>query len=87
MGKAYDYSFRPVFGDPDPGSGGGCDERPHRVEMFAAGTDPTSAVAEWRSFGLCAEHESQLRSYDARLLAHALLSRFRAAPAARRGGS
>ncbi|MGA8274935.1 MAG: hypothetical protein WB789_00980 [Thermoplasmata archaeon] len=86
MGQAYDYSFRPIVGDPDPGSGGGCDEYPHRVEMFAAGTDPASATAEWRPFSLCAEHESQLRSYDARFLSRALVSRFRAAPVARRGG-
>jgi hypothetical protein len=80
MGKAYDYSFRPVVGEPDPGSGGGCDERPHRVEMFAATVDPRSAPTEWRSFGLCAEHESQLRSYDARLIARGLASRFHGSP-------
>jgi len=85
MGKAYDYSFRPIVGDPDVGSGGGCDERPHRVEMFAAATDPLSPSAEWRPFGLCAEHESQLQPYDGRLRARGLPSRFRPVPAARRG--
>ncbi|HXQ48689.1 MAG TPA: hypothetical protein VN842_02780 [Thermoplasmata archaeon] len=85
MGRAYDYSFRPVVGDPDVGSGGGCDEMPHRVEMFAAGTDPTSATAEWQPFGLCAEHESQLRGYDARVRARGMGSRFRASPATPRG--
>jgi hypothetical protein len=82
MGKAYDYSFRPIVGDPEPGSGGGCDERPHRVEMFSASGDALPTSAEWRPFGLCAEHESQLRVYDAKFLARNLRSRFRA-PVAR----
>jgi hypothetical protein len=84
MGLAYDYSFRPVLGDPDSGSGGGCDERPHRVEMFRAQTDPASTAAEWRPFGLCAEHETQLRDYDARVRGRGQPSRFRnASPAPR----
>jgi hypothetical protein len=77
MGRAYDFSFRPLVGDPDPGSGGGCDERPHRVEMFGAAADPSAPTAEWRPFGLCAEHEGQLRGYDARLRARSIASRFR----------
>jgi hypothetical protein len=84
MGKAFEYSFRPLVGEPDPGSGGGCDERPHRVELYSAATDPRSATPEWRPFGLCAEHESQLRSYDGRLPSRGLPSRFRVPAAAGR---
>jgi hypothetical protein len=87
MGKAYDYSFRPLVGDPDVGAGGGCDERPHRVEMFSASTDPRAATADWRTFGLCLEHETQLRAYDDRLRSRSLPSRFRSASAAPRGGT
>jgi hypothetical protein len=82
MGKAYDFSFRPVVGEPDPGSGGGCDERPHRVELYSATANPASADAPWRSFGLCAEHEGQLRQYDGRQVARGTASRFRTAPPA-----
>lgn len=77
MGKAYDYSFRPLVGEPDVGAGGGCDERPHRVEMFSAGAAGRVDSVEWRPFGLCTEHETQLRSYDARLVALGTPSRFR----------
>ncbi|MCI4364814.1 MAG: hypothetical protein L3K10_01940 [Thermoplasmata archaeon] len=81
MGAAYDYSFRPTVGDPEAGSGGGCDERPHRVELFSATTDPGATLAEWRPFGLCTEHESQLQGYDRRLVGQGRPSRFRARPA------
>ena len=77
MGTAYDYSFRPVVGDPDPGTGGGCDERPHRVELYSADVDPVAAPSSWRAFGLCGEHESQLRGADAKVQARGLRSRFR----------
>jgi hypothetical protein len=80
MGKAYDYSFRPVVGDPDTGTGGGCDERPHRVELYAALTNPTVDPTQWRPFGLCAEHESQLRASDAKVQTRGLPSRFRTGP-------
>jgi hypothetical protein len=80
MGKAYDYSFRPVVGEPELGFGGGCDERPHRVELFGASADPARPEAEWRSFGLCGEHESQLRQADRRLTTGGTPSRFRAPP-------
>ena len=83
MGAAYDFGFRPVVGDPAPGSGGPCDDRPHRVELFAARTDVHSSLAEWRAFSLCPEHELQLRQYDSRLRAEGRPSRFRDAP---RGG-
>ena len=61
MGAAYDFGFRPVVGDPVPGSGGPCDDRPHRVTLFAALTDVVSPSAEWRTFSLCPVHELQLR--------------------------
>ncbi|HLM90915.1 MAG TPA: hypothetical protein VK424_02530 [Thermoplasmata archaeon] len=86
LGMAYDYSFRPTLGDPDPSYGGGCDERPHRVELYSAQTDPRSATAEWQPFGLCDEHEGQLRQSDVRQTAQGTPSRFRAvaAPQGRR---
>ena len=77
MGAAYDFGFRPVVGDPTPGAGGPCDDRPHRVELFGALTDVHSPSAEWRSFSLCPEHELQLRQFDARLQAEGRPSRFR----------
>lgn len=79
MGLAYDYAFRPVVGDADAATGGGCDDRPHRVELYAAAADPRSAAAEWRPFSLCPEHEAQLLPYDGRLRALGLASRFRGA--------
>ena len=87
MGSAYDYAFRPVVGDPDPGTGGPCDDRPHRVELFSATADPRAASAEWRGFSLCPDHESQLARYDARIQSAGAPSRFRRAavpPATRR---
>lgn len=81
MGRAYDFAFRPLVGEAETGSGGPCDTRPHRVEMFAAAADPASATAPWQSFSLCDEHESQLRSVDERLLRpRGAPSRFRPAP-------
>jgi hypothetical protein len=77
MGRAYDFSFRPVVGDPDTGAGGPCDDRPHRVELYGAGVDPASPTAAWQSFSLCPEHEAQLRNYDARVVARGAASRFR----------
>jgi len=77
MGLAYDYAFRPVVGDADESTGGGCDDRPHRVELYAAGADPRSTSAEWRAFSLCPEHETQLVPYDDRVRARGLSSRFR----------
>ena len=82
MGRVYEYSFRPLVGDPDPGSGGGCDEYPHRVEVYAAAADPRTAPDSWRPFGLCTEHEAQLRQYDARIQSRGTLSRFRPASGA-----
>ncbi len=67
MGKAYDFSFRPVLGDADVGSGGPCDDRPRPVDLFAAAADPRSPSAPWRTFSLCPEHESQLRRHDGRV--------------------
>lgn len=80
MGSAYDFGFRPVVGEPEVGSGGPCDDRPHRIELFAAGADVRAADAEWRAFSLCPEHELQLRQYDTRLRATGRPSRFRAGP-------
>jgi len=78
MGAVYDFSFRPMVGDPDPGAGGPCDDRPHRVDLFSAAADPSVPSATWRTFSLCPEHEGQLRAYDARIRAQGRPSRFRA---------
>jgi hypothetical protein len=89
MGRAYDFSFRPIVGDADTGAGGPCDDRPHRVELYAAAADPASASAAWQGFSLCPEHEAQLRTYDARVVARGAASRFRplaAAPSTGRPG-
>jgi len=77
MGVAYDFAFRPIVGDPDGGSGGPCDDRPHRVELFGATASVGPKSAEWRPFQLCPDHENQLRGYDARLVDRGLPSRFR----------
>jgi hypothetical protein len=77
MGGAYDYAFRPVVGEAEPGAGGPCDDRPHRVELYSASADPRSPEAEWRPFALCPDHEAQLVHYDERLRATGLGSRFR----------
>jgi hypothetical protein len=77
MGKAYDYAFRPLVGDPDAADGGGCDTRPHRVELFSAAAQPGADSSEWRPFALCGEHEHQLRAHDARLRDTGRASRFR----------
>ncbi len=81
MGRAYDFAFRPAIGDPDVGAGGSCDDRPHRAELYASGADPGSSGAAWQWFSLCPEHEAQLRSYDARLVARGRASRFRSVSA------
>jgi hypothetical protein len=77
MGKAYDFSFRSYIGDADTGAGGPCDDRPHRIELYAATTDPDSPLAEWQVFSLCSEHESQLAMYDDRLRPLGVSTRFR----------
>ena len=61
MGAAFDFGFRPVVGEPTPGSGGPCDDRPRRVEIFSALAEVGSPSAAWRAFSLCPEHVSQLR--------------------------
>lgn len=78
MSRAYDFAFRPVVGEPEAEDGGPCDDRPQRIELFAAGADRTSADAAWQAFALCPEHESQLRRYDERLRGQGRASRFRA---------
>lgn len=80
MGAAYDFAYRPAIGEADLGTGGPCDDRPHRVELYAADALPGAPSAPWRAFSLCPEHEAQLRRHDARLPSG---SRFRpSAPAA-----
>jgi hypothetical protein len=74
MGKAYDYAYRPLLGDPEPEGGGPCDDRPHAVELCSAQADPGSSSPGWRAFQLCPEHETQLRQQDRRLTG---ASRFR----------
>ncbi|HTW40226.1 MAG TPA: hypothetical protein VMF04_05155 [Thermoplasmata archaeon] len=82
MGKAYEFAFRAHIGDADPGAGGPCDDRPRRVDLYAADADARSPSAAWRSFSLCPEHEGQLRTYDDRLRPKGIASRFRAESAA-----
>jgi hypothetical protein len=77
MGRAYDFAFRSYIGEPETGAGGPCDDRPHRVEIYAATTDPSSPGAEWQVFALCPEHEDQLHRYDARLRPLGVPTRFR----------
>jgi hypothetical protein len=74
MGKAYDYAFRPVLGEPEAGSGGPCDDRPRPVELLAANLPAPAAGGSYLRFQLCPEHEAQLRRLDARMPAG---SRFR----------
>ncbi len=84
MGKAYDYAFRPVLGEPEVGSGGPCDDHPRPVELLAAASPTTGGDGAWRRFSLCPEHEAQLRRHDARMPAG---SRFRPSSAPSRSGS
>jgi hypothetical protein len=79
MGRAYDFAYRPTVGDPVPGDGGGCDDRPHRIELYAAEADRTKVDATWLAFEVCPEHEAQLRRYDERLAERGLPPRFRTA--------
>lgn len=81
MGAAYDFAYRPTVGEPDPADGGGCDDRPHRIELYGAEEDLSRPDAGWRAFSVCPEHESQLRRYDERLRPRGIPPRFRAAPA------
>lgn len=84
MGRAYDFAFRPVIGEPDLGSGGGCDDRPHPVALFGATADPGAPSAVRLTFSLCPEHEAQLRQHDVRFRATGRPSRFAGgAPASR----
>ena len=89
MGRAYDFAFRPVTGDPAGEDGGPCDDRPHRVELFSAQSNRDAPDAAWQAFSVCPEHESQLRRYDDQLSRRGVPSRFRSAtgnpPAAGRG--
>jgi len=78
MGRAYDFAFRPTVGAPAAEDGGPCDDRPHRIELFAAGADRTTPGAPWQSFSVCPEHEGQLRRYDERLRQQGIAPRFRA---------
>ena len=77
MGAAYDFALRPLIGEPELGSGGPCDDRPHPVDLCAATSDPRSPGVVWRSFSLCPEHEAQLRRHDGRITASGMPSRFR----------
>jgi hypothetical protein len=77
MGRAYEYAYRPILGEAEETVGGGCDDRPHRVELFAADADAKAPSAGWRSFALCPEHEDQLAGFDLRLAERGTPSRFR----------
>ena len=85
MGRAYDFAYRPILGEPATGSGGPCDDRPGPSEFYGATADPRSPAAAWQRFSLCPEHEAQLRALDPRLAERGLLPRFR--PRASGGGS
>jgi len=77
FGRAYDFALRPAIGDPDLGTGGPCDDRPHRVELYGALADVRAPDAEWRPFEVCPDHESQLRAHDRHLTEKGAPSRFR----------
>jgi len=77
MGRAYDFAYRPAVGDPSPEDGGGCDDHPHRVELYRSGVDPGGSEADWQVFSVCPEHESQLRRYDDLLGQRGIAPRFR----------
>lgn len=77
MGAAFDYAFRPLVGDAEEGLGGPCDDRPHRVELYAADADLGEPSPAWRPFALCPDHEAQLARQDARLASRGVSSRFR----------
>jgi hypothetical protein len=79
MGRAYDFAFRPLTGEPSPEDGGPCDDRPHRVELTGGTQDRSSPSAAWRAFSVCPEHEAQLRRYDERLRERGITPRFRTA--------
>ena len=82
MGAAFDFAFRPLAPEPDPSLGGPCDDRPHRVELYASSAGPGADAGAYRTFSLCPEHESQLRGVDARLVAAGRTPRFRGRPGA-----
>jgi hypothetical protein len=77
MGRAYDFAYRPTVGDPAPEDGGGCDDRPHSIELYAAEVDRSRSDAPWQAFLVCPEHETQLRRYDERLRQRGVAPRFR----------
>jgi len=81
MGAAYDFAYRPTIGDPEVEDGGGCDDRPGRIELYAAGADRSRADASWRPFSVCPEHATQLQRYDHRLQERGIPPRFRSVPA------
>jgi hypothetical protein len=83
MGRAYDFAFRPVLGEPEVGSGGPCDDHPRPVDLFAADTDPRSPTATWGTFSLCPEHEAQLRHHDRRVPGGSRFRPARLGPSAR----
>lgn len=77
MGRAYDFAFRPLTGETEPTTGGPCDDRPARFELYAALADPVAPAADWQRFSLCSEHAAQLRGYDDKVRAVGKPSRFR----------
>ncbi|MEM0128828.1 MAG: hypothetical protein QXG65_01495 [Thermoplasmata archaeon] len=64
MGRAYDFAYRPILGDPGPGTGGPCDDRPTSTVLLAASADPSRPDPPRRSFLLCPEHRDQLARMD-----------------------
>jgi len=78
MGRAYDFAFRPLVGEPSAEDGGPCDDRPHRIELSGGTVD--AASTSWCAFSVCPEHEAQLRRYDERLRERGISTRFRSGP-------
>ncbi|MGA7924131.1 MAG: hypothetical protein WCA77_09160 [Thermoplasmata archaeon] len=77
MGPAYDFAFRPLVGEPEADSGGGCDDDPREIALLGARADPKDPSAIWMRFRLCPGHTDQLRRYDQRLMESGTPSRFR----------
>lgn len=77
MGRAYDFAYRPLVGEPRVGDGGPCDTRPTSMELYSSSADPTSPSASTRPFLLCVEHADQLARYDAELARRGIPSRFK----------
>ncbi|MHB1435169.1 MAG: hypothetical protein ACYCPN_04205 [Thermoplasmata archaeon] len=77
MGIAYDYAYREALGPPTPDLGGGCDDRPRRLELWEVHAPTAEPGASWRPFQVGPEHIAQLAAVDRNLVARGPTSRFR----------